>query len=68
MNELELRLQGQEKEMKGQVNKFQELQLLLEKTKMELTEKEKVLNKTRDELVRTSAQCDQAAAKVLDFP
>ncbi|XP_027274519.1 centromere protein F isoform X2 [Cricetulus griseus] len=65
MNELELRLQGQEKEMKGQVNKFQELQLLLEKTKMELTEKEKVLNKTRDELVRTSAQCDQAAAKCI---
>ncbi|XP_051042565.1 centromere protein F isoform X2 [Phodopus roborovskii] len=63
MNELELRLQGQEKEMKGQVNKFQELQLQLEKTKMELTEKEKVLNKTRDELVRTTAQYDQAAAK-----
>ncbi|XP_040594187.1 centromere protein F isoform X2 [Mesocricetus auratus] len=63
MNELELRLQGQEKEMKGQVNKFQELQLQLEKTKVELTEKEKVLNKTRDELVRTTAQCDQAAGK-----
>lgn len=68
MNELELRLQGQEKEMKGQVNKFQELQLQLEKTKVELIEKEKVLNKTRDELVRTTAQYDQAAAKVLDFP
>lgn len=68
MNELELRLQGQEKEMKGQVNKFQELQLQLEKTKVELIEKEKVLNKTRDELVRTTAQYDQAATKVLDFP
>ncbi|XP_036057777.1 centromere protein F [Onychomys torridus] len=63
MNELELRLQGQEKEMKGQVNKFQELQLQLEKTKMELIEKEKALNKTRDELVRTTAQYDQAATK-----
>ncbi|XP_042114757.2 centromere protein F isoform X1 [Peromyscus maniculatus bairdii] len=63
MNELELRLQGQEKEMKGQVNKFQELQLQLEKTKVELIEKEKVLNKTRDELVRTTAQYDQAATK-----
>ncbi|XP_021500994.1 centromere protein F [Meriones unguiculatus] len=63
MNELELRLQGQEKEMKDQVNRFQELQLQLEKTKVELIEKEKNLNKTRDELVRTTAQYDQAAIK-----
>ncbi|KAL2770784.1 centromere protein F [Daubentonia madagascariensis] len=63
INELELRLQGQEKEMKGQVNKFQELQLQLEKAKMELIEKEKVLNKSRDELVRTTAQYDQASTK-----
>lgn len=63
MNELELRLQGQEKEMKDQVNKFQELQLQLEKTKVDLIEKEKTLNKTRDEVVRTAAQYDQAAAK-----
>lgn len=67
MNELELRLQGQEKEMKDQVNKFQELQLQLEKTKVDLIEKEKILNKTRDEVVRTTAQYEQAAAKVLDF-
>uniref|UniRef100_A0A2K6KRH9 Centromere protein F n=1 Tax=Rhinopithecus bieti TaxID=61621 RepID=A0A2K6KRH9_RHIBE len=63
INELELRLQGQEKEMKGQVNKFQELQLQLEKAKVELIEKEKVLNKCRDELVRTTAQYDQASTK-----
>ncbi|XP_048213234.1 centromere protein F [Perognathus longimembris pacificus] len=63
INELELRLQGQEKEMKGQANKFQELQLQLEKTKLELIEKEKVLNKNKDELVRTTAQYDQAANK-----
>ncbi|KAL1769923.1 centromere protein F [Sigmodon hispidus] len=63
VNDLELRLQGQEKEMKGQVNKFQELQLQLEKTKVELIEREKVLNKTRDELVRTTTQYDQAATK-----
>ncbi|XP_048665344.1 centromere protein F isoform X1 [Marmota marmota marmota] len=63
VNELELRLQGQEKEMKGQVNKFLEVQLQLEKTKMELTEKEKVLNRNKDELVRTTAQYDQAATK-----
>lgn len=63
MNELELRLQGQEKEMKGQVNKCQELQLQLEKVKVELNEKEKVLNKSRDELVRMTAQYDQASTK-----
>uniref|UniRef100_A0A8C9UVP4 Centromere protein F n=1 Tax=Spermophilus dauricus TaxID=99837 RepID=A0A8C9UVP4_SPEDA len=63
VNELELRLQGQEKEMKGQVNKFLEVQLQLEKTKIELTEKEKVLNRNKDELVRTTAQYDQAATK-----
>ncbi|XP_008068279.1 centromere protein F [Carlito syrichta] len=63
INELELRMQGQEKEMKGQVNKFQELQLQLEKAKVELIEKEKVLNKSRDELVRTTAQYDQTSTK-----
>lgn len=63
MTELELRLQGQEKEMRSQVNKCQDLQLQLEKTKVELIEKERILNKTRDEVVRTTAQYDQAAAK-----
>ncbi|XP_058395831.1 centromere protein F isoform X1 [Diceros bicornis minor] len=63
ISELELRLQGQEKEMKGQVNKFQELQLQMERAKVELIEKEKVLNKSRDELVRTTAQYDQASTK-----
>lgn len=53
--------------MKGQVNKLQELQLQVEKAKVELNEKEKVLNKSRDELVRTTAQYDQASTKVLDF-
>ncbi|XP_003802097.1 centromere protein F [Otolemur garnettii] len=63
INELELCLQGQEKEMKGQVNKFQETQLQLEKAKVELIDKEKILNKSRDELVRTAAQYDQASTK-----
>lgn len=53
--------------MKGQANKCQELQLQLEKAKAELIEKEKALNKSRDELVRSTAQYDQASAKVLDF-
>ncbi|XP_005374775.1 PREDICTED: centromere protein F [Chinchilla lanigera] len=63
VNELELRLQGQEKEMQGQAHRLQELQLQLEKTKVELIEKDKVLNKNRDELVRTTSQYDQAATK-----
>uniref|UniRef100_A0A2K6EUL3 Centromere protein F n=1 Tax=Propithecus coquereli TaxID=379532 RepID=A0A2K6EUL3_PROCO len=67
MNELELRLQGQEKEMKGQVNKFQDLQLQLEKAKVELVEKEKVSNKSRDELVRTAAQYEQASTKCTEL-
>lgn len=64
---MELRLQGQEKETKGHASKCQELQLQLEKAKVELMEKEKVLNKNRDELVRMTAQNDQASTKVLDF-
>ncbi|KAB0345532.1 hypothetical protein FD754_022458 [Muntiacus muntjak] len=63
ITEFELRQQGQEKEMRGQVNKVQELQLQLEKAKVELNEKEKVLNKSRDELVRTTSQYDQASTK-----
>ncbi|XP_008699370.2 centromere protein F [Ursus maritimus] len=63
ISDLELHLQGQEKEMKGQANKCQELQLQLEKAKAELIEKEKALNKSRDELVRSTAQYDQASAK-----
>ncbi|XP_075386458.1 centromere protein F [Tenrec ecaudatus] len=63
ISELEVHLQGKEKEMKIQVNKFQELQLQLETAKVELSDKEKVLNKSRDELVRTTAQYDQASTK-----
>uniref|UniRef100_A0A7N4UXX4 Centromere protein F n=1 Tax=Sarcophilus harrisii TaxID=9305 RepID=A0A7N4UXX4_SARHA len=63
VNELEHRLQGQEKDIKGHMNKWQETQLHLEKTKLELVEKEKVLNKTRDELMRLTTQFDQATAK-----
>uniref|UniRef100_A0ABI7WC29 Centromere protein F n=1 Tax=Felis catus TaxID=9685 RepID=A0ABI7WC29_FELCA len=63
ISDLELRLQGQEKETKGHASKCQELQLQLEKAKVELMEKEKVLNKNRDELVRMTAQYDQASTK-----
>ncbi|EHB13029.1 Centromere protein F [Heterocephalus glaber] len=63
VNELQLRLQGQEKEMESQAHRFQELQLQLEKTKVELIEKDKILKKNRDELARTTAQYEQAATQ-----
>lgn len=50
--------------MKVQVNQWPELQLQQDKAKMELNEKEKVLNKSSTEL---TAQYDQASAKVPDF-
>ncbi|XP_077619337.1 centromere protein F [Crocuta crocuta] len=63
INDLELHLQGQEKEMRGQASKCQELELQLEKAKAELMDKEKVLNKSRDGLVRMTAQYDQASTE-----
>ncbi|KAF6074166.1 hypothetical protein HJG60_002621 [Phyllostomus discolor] len=58
--ELELQLPGHQKEMKVQVNQWPELQLQQDKAKMELNEREKVLNKSRAEL---TAQYDQASSK-----
>ncbi|KAM5295314.1 LOW QUALITY PROTEIN: centromere protein F-like [Glossophaga mutica] len=58
--ELELRWPGQEKETQVQVNQRPELQLQQDKAKMELSEKEKVLDKSRAEL---TAQYDQASSK-----
>ncbi|XP_054443488.1 centromere protein F-like [Pteronotus mesoamericanus] len=63
IGELELRAQGQEQEPKGQVNTWEELQLELEKAKMELDEKEKVSTERREALVRMTAQCAQASTK-----
>ncbi|KAM5295319.1 LOW QUALITY PROTEIN: centromere protein F-like [Glossophaga mutica] len=58
--ELELRWPGHEKETQVQVNQRPELQLQQDKAKMELSEKEKVLDKSRAEL---TAQYDQASSK-----
>ncbi|XP_030413387.1 centromere protein F isoform X2 [Gopherus evgoodei] len=63
VEELEHQLQDQEKEKKFHMNKLQETQLQLEKTKLEFTEKDSVLHKIRDELNRMTAQCDQTAAQ-----
>ncbi|KAL4623897.1 centromere protein F [Arapaima gigas] len=63
VSELELRLQSQDKEMKNQMNKFQELQSQLDKAKKELSEKDRTLGKSRDELSKLSGQYDQAVTK-----
>ncbi|TFJ99541.1 zinc finger protein 3-like [Platysternon megacephalum] len=63
VQELEHQLQDQEKEKKFHMNKLQEIQLQMEKTKLEFTEKDSVLHKIRDELTRMTAQRDQATAQ-----
>lgn len=46
------------------MNKHQEIELQLDRAKLELTEKNKVLNKTRDKLTQMKTQFDQATAQV----
>nr|XP_060610262.1 centromere protein F [Anolis sagrei ordinatus] len=60
IQELEHKLQSQMQDMKLSLTKLQEAQLQLENLKMELTEKDKALNKTRNEISRIVAQFDQA--------
>ncbi|XP_071996233.1 centromere protein F [Engystomops pustulosus] len=63
VNELELRLQVQEKELKSHLHKMQETQTLLDKTQAELAEKDKTLTKSRDDLARVTAQFEQSVDK-----
>ncbi|XP_048830706.1 centromere protein F isoform X2 [Brienomyrus brachyistius] len=63
VSELELHLQSHEKEMKNQINKFQEIQSQLDKTKKDLNEKETVLIKCREDLTKVSGQYEQAVTK-----
>nr|XP_008124053.1 PREDICTED: centromere protein F isoform X1 [Anolis carolinensis] len=60
IQELEHKLQSQTQDMKLGLTKLQETQLQLDNLKMELTEKDKALNKTRNEMSRIVAQFDQA--------
>ena len=46
------------------MNKHQETELQLDRMKLELTEKDKVLNKTRDKLTQMRTQLDQATTQV----
>ncbi|XP_078085917.1 centromere protein F [Mustelus asterias] len=61
--DLEFRLQAQEKEMKNHMNKLHEIQFQFDKTKTDLSERERKLTKCRDELTKVTAQCEQANAK-----
>ncbi|KAG8123265.1 hypothetical protein E2320_018644 [Naja naja] len=59
IRELENKLQIQTQDMKAKVMKLQDTQLQVEKMQMELTEKEKTLNKARNEIIKISIQLDQ---------
>ncbi|XP_029891814.1 centromere protein F isoform X3 [Aquila chrysaetos chrysaetos] len=64
VKDLEQQLQAQEKVKKTHMNKHQEAELQLDRMKLELTEKDKVLNKTRDKLTQMRTQLDQATTQV----
>lgn len=64
IKDLEQQLQAQEKLKRSHMNKHQETELELDRLKLELTEKDKILNKTRDKLTQTSTQLDQATTQV----
>ncbi|KAM4042320.1 centromere protein F isoform 2-T2 [Anomaloglossus baeobatrachus] len=60
VNDLELRLQVQEKELKSQLHKLHEAQTLLDKTQAALSDRDKTLTKSREDLARTTAQYEQS--------
>ncbi|XP_019138005.3 centromere protein F [Corvus cornix cornix] len=64
IEDLEQQLQAQEKMKRSHMNKYQETELELDRLKLQLTEKDKILNKTRDKLTQTSTQLDQATTQV----
>eukprot|EP00061_Rhincodon_typus_P018964 g48368.t1 len=59
MSELEVWVQSQEKEIKNHLNKLQEVQSHLEKSRAELAMKEQALSKSRDDLMRATMQQEQ---------
>ncbi|XP_043538640.1 centromere protein F-like [Chiloscyllium plagiosum] len=59
MSELEVWVHSQEKEIKNHLNKLQEVQSHLEKSRTELAMKEQALVKSRDDLMRANIQQEQ---------
>ncbi|XP_063187042.1 centromere protein F [Chroicocephalus ridibundus] len=64
VKDLEQQLQAQEKVKKSHMNKHQETELQLDRMKLELTEKDKLLSKTRDKLTQMGTQLEQTTAQV----
>ncbi|CAJ0924135.1 unnamed protein product [Ranitomeya imitator] len=64
VNDLELRFQVQEKELKNQLHKLQEAQTVLDKTQAALSDRDKTLAKCRDDLARMTGQYEQSVDKV----
>ncbi|XP_069624602.1 centromere protein F isoform X2 [Ranitomeya imitator] len=63
VNDLELRFQVQEKELKNQLHKLQEAQTVLDKTQAALSDRDKTLAKCRDDLARMTGQYEQSVDK-----
>ncbi|XP_074020807.1 centromere protein F [Numenius arquata] len=63
VKELEQQLQAQEKVKKSHMNKHQETELQLDRMKLELTKKDKVLSKTREKLTHMGTELDQATTQ-----
>ncbi|XP_014806270.1 PREDICTED: centromere protein F [Calidris pugnax] len=59
----EIELQAQEKVKKSHMNKHQETELQLDRMKLELTKKDKVLSKNREKLTHIGTELDQATTQ-----
>ena len=64
MSELERNLASQEKEIRGQSSRLQELQIQLDQSRRELVDRDRDLAKTRHELTQASAKHQQSEDKV----
>jgi chromosome segregation ATPase len=67
VSELEQHLQSQEKDARMQSGRLQELQGQLDQARRDLTDRDKTLGKSRDELSKATTQHEQAIAKVGDI-
>ncbi|XP_078284250.1 centromere protein F-like [Rhinoraja longicauda] len=63
MSGLEVWVESQEKEIKNHLNKLEEVQSALEKSRAELAMKEQALSKSKDSLDRAAAQQEQTRNK-----
>lgn len=64
MGELEHRVAAQDREVKSQASRLQELLAQLDQVRRDLTEKDRALSKSRDDVAKATTQHEQAVAKV----